>query len=208
MKIALSSNGPLSGKTTLARYLQAHYHFAIACHVCTLVESFVEYENNANYPLHELNVHEVFENKEFYRQALQNHALRVGFHDDAMLGYWIDRTIAKGMAQLDSSTLLRGDYNIVFDPIRGEKQAQYLHDAGWTIVQLQISEEERERRAVSMGKDYRVIVAAMQKHPDIENGIHFVDVEVDGERLVSDTAAQIVEFAHDNDSTNPALNPA
>lgn len=191
-RIALVSTGPLSGKTTLANYLQARYRFGIACHICTLVESFVEYENNTKYPYHELSVPEVFANKEFYRAALQDHALRVGFHSDDMLAYWIERTIAKARAQFDSSTLLSNDYGMVFDPIRGEKQAKYLHDSGWTIVQLQISENERARRAGEMGKSYEMIWDAMQRHPDIEGGVEFADLVLESEHMTVEMSARII----------------
>lgn len=208
-RIALVSTGPLSGKTTLAHYLQQHEHFIIACHICTLVESFVEKENSTNYPYHEFTMRDVFSNKEFYRPALQDHALAVGFHDEDMLGYWIERTIAKATQTQDSSTLLRTQ-GLVFDPIRGAAQAQYLRDTGWTIVQLQISENERARRAEAMGKDYESIVQAMQRHPDIERGINFADIVLDGEKGTGETALHLLELAKEieHDRQSPALEAA
>lgn len=205
MKIALVSTGPLSGKSTLAEYLKAHCNFQIACHVCTLVNSYVEQENNArlqqsirvgtqqfipgsaamSLPL--LSASDVFANKEHFRQALQDHALAVGFHDPKMTGYWIERTLAR--------TLVQQGQGVVFDPIRGSVQAKYLHDAGWTIVQLQISENERARRAAAMGKDYDQIWQAMQRHPDIEGGVDFADLVLDSETYTPKQLAYLIMYS-------------
>jgi hypothetical protein len=205
MKIALVSTGPLSGKSTLAQHLKEQYGFAIACHICTLVDSFVEKESNTNYPYHEFTVTDVYDNKEFYRQALQDHALAVGFHDPLMTGYWIGRTIAQTYAQPEQS--------MVFDPIRGAIQAQYLHEHGWTIVQLQISENERARRAAAMGKDYNQIWEAMVRKPDIEGGVDFADIALDAEAPTACIAHAVIaivkEMQHDgNDTEADSANPA
>lgn len=168
MKIGLTSNGPLTGKTTFARYLQEHQGFILASHTMTLMESFVAFQNAVRDE--QITVEDVLREKETYREALQDYGFNVGFNDPGLAAYWIDRTV-----MLSGWTPESGK-SIVFDSFRGEIQAHYARNTGWVIVQLVIPEPLREARAMSMGKRYADIKAAMDKEPALEKGISSPDV--------------------------------
>lgn len=170
-RIALVASGPLSGKSTLARYLAEEHGYVLACHVCTLVGAFVKYANEGNSD--QITSSEVFEKKEQYRQALQDFSLQVGFSDPSSAGHWTELTLAEWHE--DESR------PVVFDSFRGEVQGDYMQRIGFVRVQLHISEDERKRRAAAMGKDYGDVLAAVQHHPELEKGILRPDVVLSGE---------------------------
>lgn len=168
-KIALTSSGPLSGKSTLAKYLENEHGFYIVDHSSTLVKSYVEAWNQTFSEMGlPITVEDVYRNKEVHRQALQEHGDNIGFNGRRMFE-WVGTTVGDG-----------GGRNIVFDSFRGEAQAQVLRDLGFMLVQLKITEDVRRERAETMGKDYDKIVESMNKRPDLELGIEHPHLTLDG----------------------------
>lgn len=183
MKIALTSNGPLSGKTTLARYLEYKHGFAIAKHSMTLLEDYVDWLRFATGDK-DYTVQTLIQRKEIHRKALQEHGSEIGFDSPSMADVWIGRTLKKvGSAE-----------HIVFDSFRGEEQAKVLRDIGFILVQIEIDEEERKKRAERMGKDYDLIYEAMEKRPDLEKGIQNPDIHLVGTLMVQEQAGIILDL--------------
>ena len=176
-KFALTSTGVLSGKSTLANYLEASHGFIKAEFSRALAEMFVEHWN-APMP-HEtgiglrLTVEQLYAEKDTYRPLLQQFGDWIGYNDPTRAEQWVLRAL-NGVGWLDAKV------GVIFDSFRGEKQAQVLRDLGFTLVQLEISETERKYRAGLMGKDYFAILAAMEARPDLELGIHNPDIRLDG----------------------------
>jgi hypothetical protein len=166
-KFALCSTGPMSGKSTLARYLRDEYGFMYADHSRTLVEDYAKW-------LAPLTVGEVYANKEHYRQELQQHGYDVGFNDESRMVYWAKYTLTEWLR-------LKPQRNVVFDSVRGEGQAQVLRDMGFEIVQLEISEDARQMRADEIGRDYEQIVISMFRQPELELGIARPDITLNAE---------------------------
>jgi hypothetical protein len=187
--IALTSTGPMSGKSTLAKHLEHHMHFLRADHSQTLLEEFVWNENALNglevmpfLEMHPLTVQQVLANKEAYRIQLQRFGYTVGFNDPVRSGTWTDRTLA-GWYQDPWR-------DVVYEPVRGDDQAAALRKRGFLIVQLEIPEVLREARAHLRGRDYHRMVLAMHEHPELECGVTKPDVRIDGtqplDRMVQD----------------------
>lgn len=165
-KLALTSNGPLSGKSTLAAHLRDKYGFVVASHSLSVVRSFAELKG--------VSVDFVYEHKEQFRQDLQQHGYDVGFNDPERAEYWILRTLSDWYKTWPEK-------DVVFDPIRGEGQAETIRGMGFTLVQIWISDAERLRRAEAIGRDYGKIAASMNAHPELERGIKHPDVRLNGE---------------------------
>jgi hypothetical protein len=175
-KIALASTGPLSGKSTLSRELVTKHGFKRADHSRTVVSSFVAWYNSAikREPwLTPINEEMVYGDKERYRRGLQEHATLIGFDDPRRAGMWVETTL-----QQAGYDWRFDDVNIVFEPVRGKAQADALHDLGFTVVQLEISEATREYRAHLMGKSYEQIKSSMQARPEVECGIPNPDIRL------------------------------
>jgi hypothetical protein len=168
-KFALTSNGPLSGKTTLAQHLEQAYGFFLASHSRSLVKAFVADWNKVNCD-RPITVEDVYrpENKERYRPLLQTYGYTVGFNDRKHAAAWVRYTLADWF------------YNptmpVVFDPVRGEVQAQALRDLGFQIVQLEIDEQERCRRAKALGVSCADIQRAIRERPELERGVRSPDI--------------------------------
>lgn len=191
--IALTSTGPLSGKSTLAKRLAREYEFIHADHSRTLVVSFVMHANAQVLPersglILPLTVEDVYKDKEFYRTRLQGHGNRIGFNDPALAKEWMLYTLFQSGWFSDAGQ----DRDVVFDSFRGEAQAQALRELGFTLVQLHIGEDERMRRAMESGVDYARIVQAMIEHPELELGIKSPDITLNGEADVEYLARLLV----------------
>lgn len=192
-KFALTSTGPLSGKSTLARHLRDEYGFVLADHSLSVVRSFVEEWNAAN-DAPAIWPEFVYTHKERFRRDLQEHGYKVGFNDSEGGGnmFWIGRTLSEWLRDPSRP--------VVFEPARGEDQALGLRKLGFTLVQLNIPGDERCRRAEALGRDCGKIQQAMRTHPELEGGIASPDitlpstlpVEVMGKILM-----QTPEDAHD-----------
>lgn len=170
-KIALTSSGPLSGKSTLARHLEQEYGFVRADHSRSIVESFVK-DWNATEPLLSgpITVEEVYRDKETWRPLLQEWGFIAGFNDPRKAGRWVKYTL--------SEWLRTPDRDVVFDSLRGETQAQVLREMGFTLVQLSIPSNERCRRAMALDKNCEDIRHAMRMHPELEEGIDHPDIRL------------------------------
>lgn len=180
-RFAISSTGPLSGKSTLAKYLRDNHGFLLADHGLSVVKSYVEWYNNE---FAERNtVEHVYLNKEEYRQELQRHGYEVGFNDPDKSEQWVRFTLS---AWLEDTFR-----DVVFDSIRGDGQAQVLKDMGFTLAQLEISESVRKYRAQELGRDYDALLAAMEAAPELERGIERPDIIIRGESPV-DIQARIL----------------
>src|SRR5258708_408595 len=90
-KIALSSTGPLSGKTTFALFLEWEYKFVRVDHSRTLVQNFVDAWNAEQGEA--LTIEDVYADKETWRGALQVHGNLIGFNEPRMALYWIEQTL-------------------------------------------------------------------------------------------------------------------
>lgn len=188
-KIAISSTGPYSGKTTLAKYLEKEYGFVRADHSRTIIEDFIGHWNAQ--PEHfqeQLTVDQVYANKEYFRQGLQEHSLRVGVSSPEKAEYWTRQTLIRAGCSITqarcpgSTPLVCPDKDVVFEPFRGEVQADVMRRLGFTLAQLDIPAWVRRHRARLLGKDYDQIEASMQAHPELEGGIERPDVCLDGVR--------------------------
>lgn len=186
-KFALTSSGPLSGKSTLARYLESEHGFIRADHSRTLVQSYVDWYNKEFGDRN--TVEHVYLNKEEYRQELQRHSLAVGFSDPGRAVYWTKQTLKEWLRY-------KPERNVVFDSFRGEQQAQVMRDLGFMVVQLKITEEEREYRAIQLGRDYGQVKASMEAHPELEKGIAHPNLTINAE-LPLDVQARILWVSWD-----------
>lgn len=166
-KIALASTGPLSGKTTLAKHLEQKYGFIVASHSLSVVRSYVQ-EWNSHNDTPPLTIEQVYKNKERHRRALQQHGDKVGFNDPKKALYWIEQTLSEWMQYPDS--------DVVFDSIRGDRQAEVIRKLGFTLVELRMPGEERCRRAQALGRDCEAVKHAMRMRPDLEEGISNPDI--------------------------------
>lgn len=181
-KIALTSTGPLSGKSTLAKHLESEYGLYRADHSRTLVREFVLAAASGAMCCPGLTVEKVYEEKEKWRQALQTFGYEIGFNDPKKTKYWAEKTITAWTGE---------GPGIVFDSFRGEVQAQALRALGFVIVQIEIDEDERRRRAEGMGRGYEAIWKSMQAEPELELGIAQPDITLNG-ALPTDVQARIL----------------
>lgn len=188
-KFALTGTGPLSGKSTLAKRLAREYEFIHADHSRTLVASFVLWANNLPNPERSglvlpITVDEVYNNKEVYRVSLQEHSYRVGFSDPAQAKGWTVLTLAEWLRDTTR--------DVVFDSFRGEAQAQVMRELGFTLVQIEISEDARIYRAIKSGAFYHEVLDAMNEHPELELGIKSPDITLNGEQDVGVLARSLI----------------
>ena len=183
-RIALSSTGPLSGKTTLARYLHEKHGYIWANHSQTLVELYVE-DWNKDKNKSQLTVESVLANKEYWRPSLQDFGNRWGFNTryDAARGY-MEYTLSL-VGALDT------DQPVIYEPFRGELQGQVLRDLGFFLVQIHIPEDVRQGRARGLRVDYSLVKASMDKAPELELGIRHPHMLLNG-TLTTDMMARIL----------------
>lgn len=183
-KFALTSTGPLSGKTTLAEYLRDQYGFMVASHSNTIVEGYVA-DWNASH-VSTISVPYVYANKEAFRQDLQTWGNTSGFNDPEKCILWVRKTLADWLQYTPAR-------DVVFSETRGEGQAQVLRDLGFEIIQLHITEDEREYRAIQLGRDYEQIVKSMVAHPELELGIAQPDISLNAELSVEVLARVLLD---------------
>lgn len=151
---------PLSGKSSIAQYLQDHRGYFIADHGRFLVLSFVSSYNRANPK--PISVEDVYANKGRFRQHLINHAEREGFHARGRANSWIGGTLSQNRER---------NQNIVFDSYRGKEQADALLARGFSLIEISITEAERMKRAG--GKDaYERLIAHIDKNPSVESACY------------------------------------
>lgn len=182
-RIALSSTGPLSGKTTLANYLAMHHNFVHAKHNETLyVEYLLRY--NERHEGQQLTIRDMLLQKEAHRQALQETGIQCGFDQPERSLYWVLKTLNSATRHWEFSP-------VVFDNIRGEAQAGHLRDLGFVIVQITIPESVRLHRSGSEER-YLKLRENMGAHPDIEYGIVRPDIILPGDQPVARLAEALV----------------
>jgi hypothetical protein len=191
-KIALTSTGPMSGKSTLAKFLAREYGFYVADHSLSLVKSFVGWYNQQlmkSGGKEFITVETVYQDKERWRKSLQEHGYRIGFNAPGQAGTWIQYT-------LDGWYYRQGD--VVFDSFRGEEQAHVLKDMGFILVQIEIPESVRELRYTELGRheEYERSLSARKAHPEIEDGIAQPDVRMDGTELPGVMACRLIPEGH------------
>lgn len=182
-RIALSSTGPLSGKSSLAAALHNLYGYHIADHSRTIAQDMVDDLRAGHDNYDHLTIQEVYANKEKWRPALQYHASEVMLLNTpggAMFWtlYTLQQVTAAASAALclvgrSSNITLDTDVPIVYDPFRGEAQAEVMRKLGFTIVQLHIPEEVRMERA---GDRYQAIADSMNSTLVAERGICDPDI--------------------------------
>lgn len=185
---ALTSNGPYSGKTTLAKHLEREYGFLVASHSRSLVELYVADWNRVD-PNHRLTVEQVYTDKERHRPTLQAFGYTIGFNDPHKAEQWVRYTLREW--------LQTPQQDVVFDPARGEVQAQVLQDMGFKIVQLEISDDERCRRASLLGKDCSAVMLAINQRPELERGVKHPDISLNAELPVEVLGRILVQTPED-----------
>ncbi len=129
VNIALSGNGPLSGKTTTAQDLKTWMGYTYVSHSKTLMELYIREMRPS------LTIEEILSDKENYRCALQGYAERINFDDSTF--------ILQTLSGWDGVT------PVVFDSIRTNEQALFIASLGFYNVRLDIDEDERLRRSKS-----------------------------------------------------------
>jgi hypothetical protein len=169
-RFALGSNGPLSGKTTLAKHLKSEYGFLYVSHSRTIVTGFVNMWNDG-LPhksglsgVEQVTVEQVYADKESWRQQLQTYGYTMGYNDPGAARYWILRTLEPW---LDDNR----KQDVVFDAWRGEVQAQELRNLGFEIIQIDIDALERSNRAQAMGCSFEKVYESMLAEPKLECGL-------------------------------------
>jgi hypothetical protein len=189
-KIALTSTGPLSGKSTLARHLEKEYGFIRADHSLTVVTAFVE---NWNDPLpysSQTSVEQVYQEKEQWRELLQQFSYTAGFNDPTHARDWMIKTLARSGCTVTQARCpgarpsVCPDRDVVFDNFRGEVQAEALRGLGFELVQIRIQEWTRQERAAKMGVDYNKVLANAGAAPELEGGIERPDIFLNGDQPV------------------------
>ena len=165
-KIALGSNGPLAGKSTLARWLRDRYGFFLADQGRTLVQAFVERFDYA----HGMSVEKVYANKERYRQDLQRFGWEAGFNDPGPEGRWLEKTL-EPWHEAPAGT------SVVVDSVR-VRQGDYLRDQGFLVAKLMLPWNYRRDRAIELGLDPELLAENMRAAPEIEDYQGEVDIEL------------------------------
>jgi len=179
-KFALTSTGPISGKSTLAKYLEREHNFIRADHSHTLVSHYVD-RWNVVHDRNPISMAQFYAYKDKYRPDLQEYGYKIGFNDTDLSSYWMTKTLS---AWLESGQ----SRDVVFDSFRGELQAQVLRDMGFELVQLSIPTNVRMDRAWQLGMDFEQIRSAMSAHPELELGIANPDVRLRGDLPVEEQA--------------------
>jgi len=183
-KFALVSTGPLSGKSTLARYLKDEYGFILANHSLTLVHSFVEDWNRTGHLLPgPITIEEVYRDKEIWRPLLQEWGFAAGFNDPNRATHWIKQTL--------SEWLRNPERDVVFEPARGELQAQILKEMGFEGVQIEISDRMRCQRASLLGRRCEDVIRAMNREPELERGIKQPDLRL---KMTVDVPIELLSY--------------
>jgi hypothetical protein len=160
IKVALTSRGPYTGATSLASYLEifdCYQHISMSEF---LIVKFAE--------THGLIPAVVTQNKAEYRLGLQKFAEDIGFSTSTV---FLDQMLAT----------YNGISDLVVEKVRTNEQASYLRDNGFKIVNLYITQAERERRAAGLGVEQQALSTALA-HP-IEQGIDadLIDIDLFGE---------------------------
>lgn len=186
-KLAITSTGPMSGKTTLAKYLEEKYGFLRVDHSRTVAENYAWYHNlYTDEP--PLTVEAIYADKERYRPALQAFSLTHGFSSPSYAGDWTDETLKPWYESGESR-------DVVFEPFRGEVQAEEMRIRGFFIVQLDINEAVRFHRAKQLGRDYAKMMDSVAAHEELELGIANPDLQVSASLPVDQLAKIVLEAA-------------
>ena len=172
------TGSPLVGKSTLARHLRDTYNFMLADHSRTVVEAFV-YDYNSYPPLDFLTVEAVYKDKEKWRPYLQAFSIASGFSDDDRALFWTKMTLAEWLTTSPA-------HDVVFDPFRGEVQAQVMRDLGFELVQIEITPELRCARARLLEYNCVELERAINAYPEIETGIKNPDITLNGALTVDE----------------------
>lgn len=188
-KIAVTSTGPSSGKTSLAKEIEKTYGFMRVDHSLTIAEDFIWYYNRhiRKWGEDELTINKLHANKEYWRPYLQEYSLREGVSSPELAGHWTDQTLIPWYRTHQTK-------HVVFEPFRGEIQAEEMRKRGFLLVQLRISEDVRMQR---LGKTYYDAVKSMRQHPELECGINKPDIELDGSMPVGKLARIAVRLAQE-----------
>lgn len=176
-KFALTSTGPMSGKSTLARHLESEYGFMRADHSRTLVAAFVEDWNDSKPLSGPITVEEVYRDKETWRPLLQEFGYLIGFNAPEKARYWMERTLHDWYREKS----IGRERDVVFDSFRGETQAEVMRGLGFELVQIEISDTARCIRAGLLGKNCKDVLNAMRARPELEHGIARPDIILNGE---------------------------
>lgn len=128
-KVAITSDGPYVGATTVARELAGEpYWYTHVSMSNYLIAAFADMRG--------LDYDEVVDNKEFYRAELQEFGPRYD-RDPA----WVRKMVNDH----------RTSESLIVEKVRTDEQATELLNMGFVLVKLVISEPERVRRAGSRG---------------------------------------------------------
>ncbi len=177
---------PLSGKTTLARYLEHHYGFVFADHSLTLVREYVAWHNSMGW---RLSTKEVYDNKEAYRKSLQEFGYQIGFNGEHQSVWWAEKTLSEWRKYPVGTS-------IVFDSVRDVYLADYLSDLGFKLVRIVIGGALRRQRAESLGRDYADIEQSVLARSDLERASFPVDITLFGHLPLEQQAHSLaVQFA-------------
>lgn len=177
-----------AGKSTVARYLSGNAGYIHASVSGYLMHALAE--------LHAIDVSVVQQNKEVYRPSLQDLGDYYGLNDP-------DRSIDVLIRVLDFyGALAQPMHPVVLEAIRGEVQAKAAQGLGFTIVHLQISEEEQENRAPDIVSLAQMRAAALAR-PDLESGYPDAPVVLNAS-LSTDRIAQFIMTLPDRGLYNNA----
>lgn len=195
-RIALSGR-PLSGKSTLARFMAEKYDYRHASMSGFLVEQYTKLRSMAGSPV---STAEVIANKEAYRRDLQNLGDQYSLQDPiGCLRYMQQVLAACGAWQAE-------DEPVVLEAIRGEVQASAARALGFVVVELVVDEETMYQRAGSPERYHRLRSSVLAR-PDLESGVPSASIRLTNEMLLEDMAQLLFLLPKEGLSHGPADQP-
>jgi hypothetical protein len=162
-KIAITSAGPYAGATTIGKELADWYGYQHITMSDYLILNFAQANN--------LNPDEVREHKKDWRKQLQAYGDLIELNNDSKCGYHVHRMLVPW----DRIS------PVVIEKVRSDSQAACLKNYGFTIVHLEITEEEREYRALNLGVTPTELHHIMEHHIEKKISQDLIDITLDAD---------------------------
>lgn len=202
-RVALTGK-PLVGKTTLAHALRDAHEYIHASVSDYIISEFVKVMNEPwMVAIREgkvLTFEEVKRDKHSYRVALQEMGADLGLdREDTVIDAL--SSVLKYAGAWDNPHM-----PVVLEAIRGELQASAARALGFVVVNLEVDEETRLKRAGNE-ETYQKIMEAMRVRPDIENGVASATIRLTQNLSVEHAADLLAFLPEEGLSHGPAGQP-